>query len=105
MSHIKSNRKTEVIRFRCTQKEKETIERKASRAEMPTTQYVLNAALNSRSRVRKTNEDIIRNLVQIQSDLNLLQMKIIELGMEKSELKTLVDNCILGEDELWKLFV
>jgi len=106
-------KKNAIVHLRCTDAQKTKIDEKAKRADMTTSVYVLNAALNSRSRIVSSNKDMARCLAQLQEGVNLVRGELQKMGMYviqdeslKEQLHSVLkemDHLQEGADELWRL--
>lgn len=104
---MKSKRKTTIVSMRCTEEQKKTLEKKAEGAGMPVGGYILRAALNGRTRIRKKDEDIIRCIVQMQNELNeiklLQEQKRSGLGAKENGFESFIKNMEEALGEIWRL--
>jgi len=106
-------KKNTIVHLRCTDVQKTKIDEKAKRADMTTSVYVLNAALNSKSKIISSNKDIARCLAQLQQGMNLIRGELQKMGMYVTQDENLkeqlysvlkeVDYLQEGADELWRL--
>ena len=68
--------KNQKISFRCTDKEKEKIQKKAGQHGIPVGEYVLEAALSGGKRIKGVSKDVVIELVEVTTMINELQMEI-----------------------------
>lgn len=91
-------RSSVTITIRCTEKEKDMIQKKADKAGMTISQYMKRSAANTRTRIRSVNEDMARHLVELQNDVTALEREQDE-GSRKKRIGEIQE----AVDELWKL--
>lgn len=98
MRRIYRMRSSVTITIRCTEKEKDMIQKKADKAGMTISQYMKRSAVNSRTRIRRVNEDMVRHLVEIQNDVTALERE-----QNEESRKNRIGEIQEAVDELWKL--
>ncbi len=91
-------RSSVTITIRCTEKEKDMIQKKADKAEMTISQYMKQSAVNSRTRIRSVKGDMARHLVELQNDVTAL-----ELEQDEKTRKKWIGEMQEAVDEIWKL--
>ena len=94
-------KKTEQINIRCTKVQKEQVAKKAEKAGVKLSEYVLAKAVNATGRVRSTKADMARCNAQFQVQLNILERMIDETNNQ--ELIAQVKELQKAEDERWTL--
>lgn len=102
---MKRETKSARINIRCTETEKQNINKKAKKAGLMESEYILATALKSRTRVSTPGKDGGRTLAQLQATGNELRIEILKLegSADNSALLKLVDELDEGVYETWRL--
>lgn len=100
-------KKDTVIHARCTNEQRKTIEKRADKAGMTLSEYVIKSALQSRTRISNAGKDMSRTITQFQVSINNMEMGLKKMkSTEKIELRCLENDIKAvqeGLDELWRL--
>lgn len=89
------------VNARCTEEQRNTIDKKAEKCGLSRSEYLLKMACNGTSRVQKTKEDMARCNACFQSGLNELEVMIMDTGDQKLIEK--VKELQKAEDVRWRL--
>lgn len=95
------NQKNSHITVRCTEKQKNMIDKGAKKSGMSTSEYVLKKALNGTGRLRSTKEDMAICNARFQVKLNELIRLVMET--QNQQLVEKVKEIQEAEDMRWKL--
>lgn len=102
---MKRESKSARINIRCTETQKQKINEKAKKAGLMESEYVIMAAIKSRTRVSTPGKDGGRTLAQLQATGNELRIEILKLegSADNSALLKMVDELDEGVYEAWRL--
>lgn len=92
------------ITIRCTQLQKDTIEKNADKLGMNRSNYILHQCLGKKKckyRTKKEKE-ICKTVVEIQEDLNLLENTAAVHGAYSTELIRIINNIREKEKVIWR---
>lgn len=100
-------KKNSVIHARCTQQQKLKIEKRAEKAGLTSSEYVIMCAMNGRPKGNSGRKDMIRTVTQFQKSINDMEFEVEKL---KNDGKIVPGNIVTqlceiqeGVDELWLL--
>lgn len=95
--------KNQKISFRCTDKEKEKIQKKAEQHGIPVGEYVLEVALSGGKRIEGVSKDVVIELVEMTIMVNELQMEISRYAVHSARVEEMSKELSERRDRLWLL--
>lgn len=100
-------KKNTVIHARCTDEEKNRIEKRAEKAGLTSSEYIVQSVLKSRTRLSSAGKDMTRTITQFQAGINEIALdieKMSTVGLKNIDnLKEKIEEVQEGLDELWRL--
>lgn len=72
-------RKEAILQTRCTVQQRKEIEKKADKAGISVSEYLLKSTLNSKTRISTNSKDMARTITQLQKELNDVEVDLKKL--------------------------